>query len=111
MRAKTTEAQLILILIKLSFLPYTLWQRYYGLKFVTSSSQCLPMGILLCSDFGNGASTVSTPSRDRDDFIRSGFVPSGKRNSLLYSRKTLLESDFSSCFAYTCNIDNRTNKS
>ena len=38
------------------------------------------------SKAGNGASTVSTPSVDKDDLIISGFVPFGRRNSLLYSR-------------------------
>lgn len=34
---------------------------------------------------GRGASTVSTPSLLNDDFIHSGFVPFGSKNSRLYS--------------------------
>lgn len=50
---------------------------------------------------GSGASTVSTPSRDRDDLMASGLVPFGSKNSLLYSLYTDFVSDFSSCFAWT----------
>lgn len=60
---------------------------------------CLSIGTLLCS---SGTSTVKTPSRDSEDLIKSGFVPSGNRNSLLYSRNTFLESEASSCLACTC---------
>lgn len=50
---------------------------------------------------GRGASTVSTPSFERDDLIVSGFTPFGNKNSRLYSRYTDLLSLFSSCFAWT----------
>lgn len=55
-----------------------------------SNSYTFSMGILReapcnCGD-GSGQSTVKTPSFDNEDLICSTSVPSGRWNSLLYSR-------------------------
>ena len=53
--------------------------------------------------WGNGASTVKMPSLEREDRICSASVPDGRRNSRLYSRKTVFPAVCSSCFACTWN--------
>lgn len=54
--------------------------------------------------WGSGASTVKMPSLDNEDRICSASVPAGSRNSRLYSRKTVLPWDCSSCLACTWNL-------